>query len=138
MLCCIPALFSEYGKEIRLWSQADSDAYEEEPYYQRITIYLTERGNAVMGDSEDDNSCLYDCLWYYLHDNLPWQSSYQMKKAINVKPDEKISIKHIPRLEQLLKNVSINITGDYTYTSTLNKKLVIDLILVDRVFPKEY
>ena len=27
---------------------------------------------------------MYDCLWYYLHDNLPWKRDYQMKKALKL------------------------------------------------------
>ena len=84
----------------------------------------------VVGTSET-NSCLYDCLWYYLHDNLPWKCDYQMKKALKLPPNDKIDLKYIPILEKLLKTVSINVTGDYTYISPLNKNLIIDLIVCD-------
>ena len=129
--CWAPALISDYGREVRLWSSADSDSYQEEAYYQRICIYMTDRGTnkrPVVGTSQK-NSCLYDCLWYYLHDNLPWKCDYQMKKALKLPPNDKIDLKYIPILEKLLKTVSINVTGDYTYTSTLNKNLIIDLIV---------
>ena len=133
-LAWAPALISDYGREVRLWSSTDSDSYEEETYYERICIYMTDRGNRkklpIVGTSEK-NSCLYDCLWYYLHDNLPWQCDYQMKKALKLPPNDKIDLKYIPVLEKLLKTVSINVTGDFTYTSSLNKNLIIDLIVYD-------
>ena len=128
-----PALISDYGREVRLWSDADSDSYEEETYYERICIYMTDRGTKnrpIVGTSEK-NSCLYDCLWYYLHDNLPWKCDYQMKKALKLPPNDKIDLKYIPILEKLLKTVSINITGDFTYVSPLNKNLIIDLVVYD-------
>ena len=83
-----------------------------------------------MGNNEK-NDCLYRCLWFYLHDNLPWKDDYQFKKALGIKQYDKITTDVIPRLEKLLKNVSINITGDFIYTSTLGKKIIIDLILIN-------
>ena len=55
-----PALISDYGREVRLWSSADSDSYEKEVYYERICIYMTDHGTKktpVVGTSEK-NSCL--------------------------------------------------------------------------------
>ena len=124
-----PALFTDYGEPIRLWSNDDSDAYDEQPNYQQIVIYLSEGPVPRMGEGED-NDCLYKCLWYYLHNSIKWKCDYTMKKALGIERYEKIDIKYIPRLEKLL-NVSINITGDYIYTSSLNKNLIIDLILTD-------
>ena len=89
--CWAPALISDYGREVRLWSSADSDAYQEEAYYERICIYMTDCGiekKPVVGTSEK-NGCLYDCLWYYLHDNLPWKCDYQMKKALKLPLNDK-------------------------------------------------
>ena len=37
-----PALFVNYGEDVRLWSQDDSNKYEEEPYYYHYVIYLSE------------------------------------------------------------------------------------------------
>ena len=125
-----PALFVHYGQTVRLWSSDDSDSYDEQPHYEQIEIYLSEGSAAVMGEGEY-NDCLYKCLWFYLHDNIPWKCDYTMKKALGIDNRyEKVNIKHIPRLEKLL-NVSINITGDYIFTSTLNKNLIIDLILTN-------
>ena len=115
-----PALFLNYGSDVRLWSQDDSDAYVEEPYYYHYVIYLSEvskepepekkiQKNSKMGNNEK-NDCLYRCLWLYLHDNLPWKDDYQFKKSLGVKQYDKISTIEIARIEKLLKNVSINIT----------------------------
>ena len=82
-----PALFLNYGSDVRLQSQDDSDAYVEEPYYYHYVIYLSEvskepepekkiQKNSKMGNNEK-NDCLYRCLWFYLHDNLPWKDDYQ-------------------------------------------------------------
>ena len=35
-LAWAPALISDYGREVRLWSSADSDSYEEETYYKQL------------------------------------------------------------------------------------------------------
>ena len=90
-----PALFTDYGEPIRLWSNDDSDAYDEQPNYQQIVIYLSEGPVPRMGEGED-NDCLYKCLWYYLHNNIKWKCDYTMKKALGIERYEKIDIKYIP------------------------------------------
>ena len=101
---------------------------------------MTDRGTKkrpVVGTSEK-NDCLYDCLWYYLHDNLPWKCGYQMKKALKIERNHKVNLKYIPILEKLLKKLSINETGDFTYVSPLNKHLIIDLVVYNECCAVNY
>jgi hypothetical protein len=37
-----PAKFTNFGEDVKLWSALDSDAYDEEPDYNEIEIYLNE------------------------------------------------------------------------------------------------
>ena len=77
-----PALFTDYGKNVRLYSEIDSDSYIEQERYSEIEIFISEKANSIgKGIANNDSDCLYQCLWYYLHDGLPWKNDYQMKKA---------------------------------------------------------
>ena len=51
------------------------------------------------------------------------------EKSIKITTKWQTHLKYVPILEKLLKNVSINVTGDYTYISPLNKNSIIDLVV---------
>ena len=132
-----PAKFVTYGKSVNLYSGADSDAYYEESSYGSIEIYLSEGVFGSSGGTNENNDCLYNCLWYFLHDQIPWENDFQMKKALKIPVHDKVNISYMPRLEHLL-NMSINITGDFIYTSSLNSNKIIDLFLLNEHFTIDY
>lgn len=136
-----PAMFVDYGKNVRLYSEIDSDSYNEQENYSEIEIFISEKANSKgKGIANNDSDCLYQCLWYYLHDGLPWKNDYQMKKALGIKHLIHyigVDIKYMQRLEELLK-ISINVTGNYVYTSTLKSNLVINLILENEHYSVDY
>jgi len=78
---------------------------------------------------------LNDCLWYCINKTIekynPWNKPEQLKWFLNLKRNEKISIDRMEEIENKIKKVGINITGDYEYTSKLGKTNTINLILKD-------
>ena len=89
-------------------------------------------------EPEGGNSKFNDCLYYCLKDafqgdttklpkeiNKPWK----LKKFLNLNRNDKINISLIKDIEELLNKTSINIHGDFTYTSTKEAVLNINLSL---------
>ena len=84
---------------------------------------------------------LYNCLYYYLYDKLPWDTPIKFKKFLNIPRNDKVPITLISKIEDKLKTFAINIRGDYVYSSTIKSSKQINLLLenehylIDKTIP---
>lgn len=119
--------FDDYGKE----SLEEKQGGE----FKGFVIYYIPKGEEKGrkgGCDGERNNCLYVCLHKYLNSNLHkvWDKPSKLKKFLGIHKYEKVDIKLMDQIEEKLK-VSINVTGDYTHTSTYESNQRIDLILRD-------
>ena len=62
-----------------------------------------------------------------LGDKLPWQTPDAFKKAFHIPRCETFPLSKIPLVEKALKNVAINVSGDYLYNSGVSSLKRINL-----------
>jgi len=129
--------FTNFGEDIKLYNP-DMYDNEHEHYvdhqdtFKQFVIYLTETPQARMGYDSDNNDCVYKALYHVLFDSMPWKSALAFKRALGLKYNDKLDLyKHIPMIEKTLKNIAINVTGDYVYTSTVKSNKVINLKIIN-------
>jgi hypothetical protein len=121
--------FSDIGDDVKLYSPQDSDIVADDPAsFDNFVIYI-EMAPKAAGGNDKNNDCLYNCLYYYLYDRLPWDSPIKFKKFLNLNRNDKVPISLIPKIEDELKTFAINIRGDYVYSSTIKSQKQINLLL---------
>lgn len=85
-------------------------------------IFITYFKTNNAGGKGEYNDCLYDCLkeGYAGSDVFITKFShpYKLKKFLNLDRKAMIPIDMMKQLEDTLKSIAINVTGDYTYTSS--------------------
>ena len=74
--------------------------------------------SAPVGGNNEKNDCLYQCIKqlvsiYRLPKGL--KTDLDLKKALSLKPYDKIPLSLLPEVCQLYK-ININVSGDYSYT----------------------
>ena len=131
---------TKIGNDIQFFNPSEFyDAEDKEEFtkeinnvnkFRYITFYVSAQNhNARQGGNSNNN----DCLWFCLNNAIPqyniWEKPEDLKKILNLRRDEKIDIKEIPKIEKALKHITINVYGDYIYTSLLENKLILNLKL---------
>ena len=111
--------FVDFGENVRLHTNQDSDQNFDETHFEAYEIFYSESPLAHGGNSTN-NDCFYDCLKHVLGDKLPWQTPEAFKSAFNIPRYSKFNISKIPLVEKALKNVAINVSGDYLYNSAVS------------------
>ncbi len=105
------------------------DEYDElnDNTFSEFTIYISTLPNATMGNSSN-NDCVYNCLLSVLGSRLLklFPNPIDLKKFLKVPYYSKIDVGHIELIEKKI-NVSINVSGDYTYSTKLSNNKVINL-----------
>lgn len=91
------------------------------------------KSNNQEGGNNDKNDCLYQCIKqlcsiYRLPKHL--KTDLNLKKALNLKPYDKVPLSCIAQVEKLYK-ININVTGDFIYTSSNKHKQTIHLKLIN-------
>jgi len=127
--------FTNFGEPIELY---DPDMYDDEHHhyvdhqdsFKRFVIYMSDKPLPRVGDS-DNNDCLYDCLKFVLHDNLPWSCPNALKHYLKVDRWAKVDLALIPKIEKKLVNVGINVTGDYVYTSPIKSLKQVNIKVIN-------
>lgn len=132
---------SKIGNDITLF---DPSAYydEDDEYYiehfekankfnYAVFFVRAKNAKAKAGGFSNDNDCFWFCLNNAIPQYNPWTSPEQLKQFLNIKRKDLINISDIPKIEEKIKNVSINVYGDCIYTSTTNQKLVLNLKLTN-------
>ena len=122
-----------FGSNSRIHSFSDSDNCQIEDGDDEIIdfhLYYVRNGNSTSGGCITDNElndCLYDCIKSIL-DTKMRLSPEQFKKRLGLKRTDKISKDQIPEIEKMI-NYKINLTGDYTKTSTFDSKQEMNIVL---------
>ena len=84
-------------------------------------LYYVNNGNSTKGGCGSElNDCMNDCIQSVMGSNLKFTAE-QFKKKLNLKRDEKVSMRKIPAIEKII-NYKINLTGDYIQTSVFGAK----------------
>ena len=127
-----PKYFSKFS--IYLILEKSKRIYKEKKLLKQNTIINNNvnSNRALMGDSEDNNNnCLYFCLYYALKDHyFPWKKPYELKRYLKLKPNEKIGLDKIEDIERGLKyKIAINIRGEYEKLSNIQSLFQINLII---------
>ena len=89
--------------------------------------------SAPVGGNNEKNDCLYQCIKqlvsiYRLPKGL--KTDLDLKKALSLKPYDKIPLSLLPQVCQLYK-ININVSGDYSFTSLNKYKQTIHLTLIN-------
>lgn len=98
----------------------------------KIFVFPTEK--KAEGGKSENNDCLFYCLKRaYGNDanNLPKEINRpkKLKEFLKLQRDDMVNINDIPKIEELLKNCSISVTGDFFHVSTKVSPLNINLKL---------
>ena len=83
------------------------------------------------GGKDKYNDCLYNCIKYYIPKYNPFSSPEEMKRFLKIGRLEPVPLEALPALEDKLKVVGINVSGDHIYTSKYNLNRNINLKLFD-------
>ena len=99
--------------------------------FDKMAIYISAIPGKK-GGSSTNNDCLYGCLYEILENKLYkiFPKPNDLKKFLKVDFNEKVSISHMEALEKKI-NCSINVSGDYTYTTKLQSNKIINLCLIN-------
>jgi hypothetical protein len=97
--------------------------------FQEFAIFFLYNGSKKGGASEY-NDCLYNSLYSALVCDFPkgWNSKRKFKKRLGLERHDSVHIDNIPAIEEKFK-ISINVTGDYSYTSPTDCIRKVNLIL---------
>lgn len=135
-----PGYSRDVGKDISLYEVHDSDLeyYKEQKYFEEFNIYLLinkpqkfgKTNKSTVGKNSKYNDCFYICLVMILGDRITI-SPQKLKRKLGVGRFDGIDIKYMNQIESEIfhNKYSINIEGDYTYTSSNESKLKIFLKL---------
>ena len=109
------------------------DDYDElnKDSFDELAIYISAMPGKK-GGSSDSNDCLYACLYEVLGSKIlkTFSKASELKRFLKLLPYDKVPISCIELVEKKL-NCSINVSGDYTYTSKLRLNKVINLKLIN-------
>ena len=117
--------FVDFGEKVRLHTNQDSDQNFDEENIEAYEIFYMET-SAKVGKSQY-NDCFYNCLNQVLGDKLPWQTPESFKKVFHIPRYDKFPLSKISLVEKALKNVAINVSGDYLYNSGVSSLKRINL-----------
>ena len=121
--------FTEIGKDVHVWNPAavyngelDWESIENFQNCRIKEIFVTYFRQPREGGASDYNDCLYDCLkdgfmgsQVFLEKfSHPWK----FKKFLKLERKDRVPIDCILEIENTFKNIGINVTGDYMYTSS--------------------
>jgi len=134
--------FSEFGTDAMLY---DEDVYDnkhkhyvdKQETFNQFVFYAFEKAGSSGGASNNKNDCLYQCLHNVLYNNLPFKDDTDLKKYLKLNADSKIDIALIPKIENKLKNIAINVSGDYCYTSQVKSNKIINLKLLNEHYTND-
>ena len=134
--------FNDLGDDAHLF---DEDVYdkghkhhvEKQTTFNQFVFYAYEKAGFAGGASSNKNDCLYQCLHSVLFNNLPFKDDTDLKRYLKLNADSKIDIALIPKIETKLKNIAINISGDYCYTSKVKSNKIINLKLLNEHYTND-
>ena len=118
----------------------DPEIYDPEVYYGQelatemlyySAMIVVRRKRVAAGGSDNKyNDCLYYCLKDRLRDssNFTWSYPSGLKQFLGLFRDEKVNVRHIPKLEDKLKS-SIRVCGDVNFNSGSTYTRIINLRL---------
>ena len=140
---------TENASPIRVWTPAwgtdDKNGDELMDWYDDgegivedfdLFVQVSPRHDREEGGRDENNDCLYNCLYSLLKDTLKakWVYPSQLKRFLHIKRDSMInSLEHIDRIESYL-NIGIFIEGDVKRTPKIKSKTSISIILTDQHF----
>ena len=106
---------------VRLHTNQDSDENFDESRFKGYEIYYMETSAKVRNvGTSNYNDCFYNCLKIIYGDQIQWQTPESFKKVFQISRYENFPLSKIPLVEKALKNVAINVSGDYLYNSAVN------------------
>jgi hypothetical protein len=99
--------------------------------FDKMAIYISALPQKKGGYSAN-NDCLYSCLHEILGNKLfkIFPKPNDLKKLLQLEYNAKVCISSMELLEKKL-NCSINVSGDYTYTTKLQSNKIINLQLIN-------
>jgi hypothetical protein len=99
--------------------------------FDKMAIYISALPQKKGGYSAN-NDCLYSCLHEILGNKLfkIFPKPNDLKKLLQLEYNDKVCISSMELLEKKL-NCSINVSGDYTYTTKLQSNKIINLQLIN-------
>lgn len=130
----------EVGDDPEIYQGYDNQDVDINATTKKIVLYALafKKPRAAGGDSEF-NDCLFNCIRtaYGNSDkamptaiNKPWK----FKEFLGLQRNDKVPIECIPKVEEALNKVSITIYGDYSYVSTKEAPMNINIKLTNEHF----
>lgn len=121
------------GERIKLFTLSDSVEIDDPEYYPAVSMFIIKDPPREGGCSSKMNDCLYEVLKNVILFEMKkvWKTPEELKKFLDLERSDKIDIEDIPKIEEQLKNVKINVRGDHTYISTKKARYEVNLKLVD-------
>lgn len=124
----------------RDYLHSDSGVDQDDPtHYKRFKIYVMPDYKPVAAGRASDNDCLYDCLVEAIPSRMSklFPNPAKFKKALGLARSDKVPLVLIPKVEEMLGNFKLSISGDYTYQSPKDAPIEISIILVGDHFMLE-
>lgn len=127
-----PGYYTPFGDKIDLYSFGDYDDEEgNDPLaYPTFVIFIVKGPKVPMnklregkryqkkGGNSESNDCLYFCLMPLIPNFIKeFPLPISLKRWLGLKPNEKISIDLIEKIEQEFPDYNIHVSGDYEYQS---------------------
>jgi hypothetical protein len=125
----------DIDQNVQLWShqyydmivngkEFDDIADKSEDHFSALSfyVYVTKK----QAGTSDYNDCVYNCIKDI--DGQPFKDAVDFKNKIRIHRMAKVSLNDIPKIEELMKDYKINITGDMTYFSSKVAPKTINLI----------
>ena len=125
---------ANFGDDAKLYDVTEYAKDEDQDDYDEVAFYFIEtqlRPSTSGGADDKNNDCLYNALKSVLYSRLPWDTPLDLKLYLKINIHDKIDISNIPLIEKKLKSFQINVSGDYTYISTIKSMKVINLKLLN-------
>ena len=122
------------GEQVRIYDPSDSSFDDDDvgEIKQFRVFTFKPKIKQRQGGNGDHNDCLFECLNDSLRVRNKFFSGAHLKKYLGLKRDDKVDIKYIPKVENYLRSVRINVEGDHTYTSVKgNLAIEINIRLID-------
>ena len=124
------------------WGTNDQEGDNLEDWYKNgegkvedfdVFIQAVEKKKVKKGGRDENNDCLYNCLFSVLKETLTtvWKSARDLKKYLKIERTDMINCEsHIDLIEKKL-NIGIYIEGDVNRTPKIEAKTSIKVILSD-------
>ena len=133
------------GEDVNIFNYQDFEYNTEElarlgdqTSFSEFRFFVMKTGGKVGKYSPDNNNdCLYNCLLNILLDDLPFKTPDAFKVFLNVGRKDGVHIDKIFDIETKL-NISINVSGDYIYTSSLKTNKQINLKLINNHYTVDH